>query len=100
MADQLELSVDVPERLGEQLATALGIDVVTTQLGAHLRAGLLGSQERLELLERDAEQVLQAHDLPDSLHLGLGVDAVLAGWSRRGLGQKPDLLVVADRAGG
>ena len=68
----------------EQLAAALGVDVLAAQLRAHLRARLLGGEQRLELLERDAEQVLQAHHLAQALDLGLGVDAVAARTGRAG----------------
>src|ERR1700691_3630027 len=96
--DELELAVDVAEGLLEQRAAALGVDVVAAQLGAHRGAGLLGGEQRLELLERDAEQALEAHHLAQALDLGLGVGAVLPGWPRGDLGQQADLLVVADRA--
>ena len=56
----------------------LGVDVLAAQLGAHLGARLLGGEQRLELLEGDAEQVLQAHHLAQPLDLGLRVEAVLA----------------------
>ncbi len=46
LADELELAVDVAERLLEQLAAALWVDVVAAQLGAHLGARLLGGEQR------------------------------------------------------
>ena len=98
MAHELELAVDVAERLAEQLAPPAGIDVVAAQLRAHLRARLLGGEQRLQLLQRDAEQVLQAHHLAQPLDLGVRVEAVRARWALGRLGQQADLLVVADRA--
>jgi hypothetical protein len=61
--DELELAVDMAERLGQQLAAALGMDVVTTQLRTYGRAGLLGGEQVLELVKRDSEKLLQAHHL-------------------------------------
>ena len=43
VADQLQLAVDVAERLVQQLAAALGVDVVALQLSAHLGTRLLGA---------------------------------------------------------
>src|ERR1700683_2224785 len=100
MAHELELAIDMAERLDQQLAPAGGVDVVAAQLRAHLRAGLLGGEQRLELVERDAEQVLEAHDLGDALHLLVRVQAMLARVARGLGGQQADLLVVADRPGG
>ena len=76
VANELELAVDVAERLAEQLAAALGVDVVATQLRAHLGARLLGAEQRLELVERHAEQLFQADQLAQTLDLGVGVQAV------------------------
>ena len=98
VAHELELAVDVPERLAEQLAAALGVDVLAAQLRAHLGARLLGGEQRLQLLQRDAEQVFQAHHLAQALDLGVAVEAMAPGRPRGRLGQQADLLVVADRA--
>ena len=51
----------------------------------------------LQLLERDAEQVLQPQQLGEALDVGLGVGAVGAGLAAAGGGEQADLLVVADR---
>src|ERR1700689_730497 len=99
MANERQLAVDMAERLDQQLAPAGGVDVVAAQLRAPLRAGLLGGEQRLELVERDAEQVLEAHDLRDALHLLVRVQAMLARMARGLGGQQADLLVVADRPG-
>ena len=52
MLDELELAVDVPERLLQQLTAALWFDVLAPQLGAHRGAGLLGGEQRPQLLQR------------------------------------------------
>ena len=59
-ADQLELAVDVPERLLEDLAAAALVGVALAPLGAQLGAGLLGLEQRLQLVEAEAEQLLEA----------------------------------------
>src|ERR1035437_4740354 len=100
VAHELELAVDVTQRLREQLAPTVLRDVLTAQLGAHLRAGVLGGQERLQLIEADAQQILQAHHVAQALELGLGVDAMPARGALQRLGDQPDLLVVADRPRG
>src|SRR5580692_10433876 len=51
--DELQLAVDVAERLFQELLAALGVDVFATQLRAYNRAGLLGREQRLELVEGD-----------------------------------------------
>src|SRR6185312_473897 len=93
-----ELAVDVPERLLEQLAAAVGVDIVSAQLRAHLRPRLLGAEHGLELLERQSKQVFEAHHLPQSLDIGIVIDAVGARHASRRAREQPDLLVVADRA--
>ncbi len=57
-----------------------GSHVVAAQLRAHLGAGLLGGEQRLELLEGDPEEALQAH------HLAQALDLVVA--CRRGAGRR------------
>ena len=47
MAHELELAVDVAERLAQELAAALGVDVLALQLRAHLGARLLGASSVL-----------------------------------------------------
>ena len=59
-ADQLELAVDVPERLLEDLAAAVLAGIALAPLGAQLGAGLLGLEQRLQLVEAEAEQLLEA----------------------------------------
>src|SRR5262249_36623206 len=44
VAHELELTVDVAERLHEQLAAAVRVDILAAQLRAHLRARLLGAK--------------------------------------------------------
>ena len=67
----------------------VGVDVLAAQLRAHLRPCLLGCLQRLELLQRHAEQVFQAHHLAQALDLGVGVEAVTAGGSRGASGSRP-----------
>ena len=51
MADERQLALDMAEGLIQELPTAIAVDVLTAQLGAHLGARLLGGQQRLELLQ-------------------------------------------------
>ena len=77
----------MPERLAEQLAQALGVDVVSPQLGADRGPCILGGEQRLRWIERYPEQVLQAHHLAQALDLVLGVQAVLTRHPRGCLGR-------------
>ncbi len=72
-ADELELTVEMAEGLAQELTAALGVDIVSPQLGADRGAGVLGGEQRLELLERYPEQLFQAQHLAQALDLGLGV---------------------------
>ena len=66
-------------------------------LAAQGGAGVLGLDQLLQLLQRDAEQVLQPQQLGEALDVGLGVGAVGAGLAAAGGREEADLLVVADR---
>ena len=65
-AHQLELAVDVAERLLEDLAAAAGARVALAPLGAQRGARLLGLEQRLELVEAEAEQLLEAEGVAES----------------------------------
>ena len=67
---------------------------------AQALAGLLGLGELDQLLEREPEQVAQAHDLAQASDVGLGVEPVAALGPVRAPAEQTELLVVADRAGG
>src|SRR4051794_10684854 len=97
VADELELPVQVAQRLGEDLAAARRV-VDSAELAPQRRAGLLRLDQLLELLERDAEQLAQAQQLAQALHVLVAVGAVPAALAPLRVGQEPDLLVVADRA--
>ena len=56
------------------LGRGLGLLILAAKIGARA----LGLEQLRELLERQAEQVTEADDLPDPLDVGLGVAAVLA----------------------
>ena len=67
-------------------------------LAAELGAGALGLEQLRQLLERQAEQIAQADDLPDPLDVGLGVERGACPRARSApRAEQPDLLVVADR---
>ena len=74
-----------------------GSSTPAVPLAAQRGAGALGLDQLLQLLQRDAEQVLQAQQLGQALDVGLGVGAVGAGLAAAGDRQQADLLVVADR---
>src|SRR3954452_4305579 len=97
VADELELAVEVAQRLGEDLAAARGI-VDGAELAPQRRPRLLGLDQLLELLERDAEKLAQAQQLAQALDVLVAVGAVPAALARLRGRQEPDLLVVADRA--
>src|ERR1700684_1808167 len=96
---QLELAIDVTERLLQELAAALWMDVIALQLGAYGRASILGGEQVLELVECHAEQLLQAYDLAQALDLGLRVEPMSTRGTLGRTGEQADLLVVANRAG-
>src|SRR4051812_34016791 len=93
---QLELALDVGARLVEDLAAPPLARAGRVQLLAARVARLLGLHQRLELVEADAEQRLQAHGLAQALDVLLVVEAVAAGLALAAAAQQPDLLVVAD----
>ena len=94
---QLQLAGDVAERLLEDLAAAHRVLDAVVPLAPQRRPGALGLDQLLQLLERDAEQVLQPQQLGEPLDVGLGVGAVGARLAAAGGRQQADLLVVADR---
>ena len=51
VAHELELAIDMAEGLLQELALTRGFDVRAAQLCAHLRAGLLGGEQGLQLLQ-------------------------------------------------
>src|SRR4051794_2533399 len=84
-------------RLVEDLASADRVDDAAAPLAAQGRARVLGFDQLLEALEREAEQGLQPPQVGEALDVGLGVGAVGAGLAASRAGQQADLLVVADR---
>ena len=58
-------------------------------LGAQRGARLLGLEQLLELVERDAEQLLQAQRVAQALDVALAVDAVAAGLAVALAGSSP-----------
>src|SRR3954471_21038397 len=77
-AHQLELALDVAERLLEDLAATALVRVALEPLGAQRGARLLGLEQRLELVEAEAEQLLEAQGVAEALDVGLVVCAVTA----------------------
>ena len=70
-----------------------------TPFATQRRARLLGLHERLQLVERDPEQLAQTDQLLETLDVGVAVDAVLASRPLTRIGKQAALLVVPDRAG-
>ena len=60
-----------------------GLVVLAAQLGPCA----LRLEQRLQLIEAQAEQIAQPHDLVDALHIGRRVDAVLTLNAVRGAGE-------------
>ena len=79
----------MPERLLEDLAAAVLVGVALAPLGAQRGAGLLGLEQRLELLEAEAEQLLEAQGVAEALDVGLVVGAVAAGLALAAAGSSP-----------
>src|SRR5438270_191457 len=77
------------------------LEIVAARMSAEAAAQLgprrLGLEQRRELLEREPEQVTQAHDLPHPIDVGLRKAAVLTLLAPAPPRQQADLLVVADR---
>src|SRR5438034_1040678 len=61
-------------------------------------ARLLRGEQLLELVEADAEQLLEAKRVAQALDVLLAVHAMATGRPLGAAGQQPDLLVVPDRA--
>ena len=77
--EQVELAVDVPERLVEDLAAAVVARVAVVPLLAQHAARLLDFEQLLELVEADAEQRLEPQRLAQALDVGVGVEAMASG---------------------
>src|SRR6266516_1082857 len=95
--DELELAVDVADRLGEDLAPAGGVVHSLAPFAPQRRPRALDARQLAELLERHAEQILEAQELAEALDVIALVEAVRAGLAAARAGQEADLLVVADR---
>src|SRR5207253_4154050 len=95
-AHELELRRDVVQRLVQDLGTtaAGGAGV---PLAAQRGARVLGLDDRLQLLERHAEQLAQADQLEEALDVLVHVAAVLSLRPPARPVQQAELLVVADR---
>ena len=99
--EQVELALDVAERLVEDLAAAVAVGVAVVPLLAQHAACLLDLEQLLQLVEADAEERLEPQRLAQALDVGVGVEAMAPGLALlAAAGQQPDLLVVADRARG
>src|SRR3954447_15515545 len=97
-AQQAELALDVAERLVEDHPSAVLVHVTGVPLRPQRSASVLCLDQRLQLVERDAEQLLELQHLAQALDVGLVVGAVRAMLAVVRALQQPDLLVVADRA--
>src|SRR5215210_1846006 len=97
-ADQFELAVDVSHRLVEDLAAADRLVDAASPLASQGSPGALGARQLTQLLERDAEQLLEAQQLAQPLHVRALVESVRARRPAAGGREQADLLVVADRA--
>ena len=89
---------DVPEGLRADTPDLVRV-IGLLDLAPERRPRRLGLEQRRDLLQREAEQVAQAHDLAHALDVGLRVAAVLA-LGAVGAREQADLFVVADRARG
>src|SRR5919197_1117608 len=96
-ANQLELAVDVADRLGEDLTPADRVVHPLAPFLAQRRAGALGARQLPKLLECHAEEVLEAEELAQTLDVVALIEAMRARRPRAGGRQKPDLLVIANR---
>ena len=95
--DEVQLAADVPQQLLEDPSSVrrrFGLGQLSPQMGA----SRLRLQQRGQLLKREPEQIAQADDLRDALHVGRGVGAVLALLPSGGGAEQPELLPVPDRA--
>src|SRR5205807_802251 len=94
-ANQIELSRDVTKRFLEDPPARILVfgEVV---LAAELGASGLGIEQLRQLLQREAQQVAQADDLADAVHVSGRVPTVLALDAVNRAREHPDLLVVAD----
>src|SRR4051794_23156405 len=96
--DQRELALDMAEGLVEDLAAALRAGAGVVPLVAQRGAGLLRLEQVAQLLEADAEQLLEAQGLAQALDVVLAVEAMAAGLALAAGAKEAELLVVADRA--
>src|SRR5436190_7420250 len=77
-ADQLELAIDVSHRLVEDLAAADRLADAASPLAPQGGPGALGAGQLAQLLERDAEQLLEVEQLAQALHVRALVEPVRA----------------------
>src|SRR5689334_12601929 len=96
--DELELTIEVPRGLLEDRGAPAGAGMPVVPLVAQRRARVLRLDDLAQLLERQAEQLLEPQRVAQPLHVLLGVGAVLAGLALARRAEEADLLVVADRA--
>src|SRR4051794_207407 len=97
--DELQLPVEVPQRAPQQLRAPVRI-LGAAELLADRRARILGRHQLAQLLQRYAEQVLEAPDLAQPFDVRLAVLAMRPRPPLTGRLEQPDLLVVADRPRG